>query len=137
MMFLSWADYLCGYEGAGKREECSSDLWEQFLRESIPLEHPKGEEAILFMGITSNGAPLFLHHIIDLGSTRPEANTMIVALASFQKLTTVVGITTKDCFRHVPSKEEDTIKVLTFAKLALATTALAFKTAAKTPPSRP
>jgi hypothetical protein len=48
----------------------------------------------------------------------------------------VVAITSKDCFRDVPNKDEDTIKVPTFSKLSSATTASAFKrvkTAAKSP----
>jgi hypothetical protein len=71
MMFPSWADYLCGHKGADKTNKCSSDLGEQFRCKSIPLEQGlKGEQAILFMGITSDGSLLFLHHITDLGSTR-------------------------------------------------------------------
>jgi hypothetical protein len=86
------------------------------------------------MGIASDESPLFLHHITDLGSTRREPNPSIVALVGFQRSTTVVAITSKDCFRDVPNKDKDTIKVPTFSKLASATTALAFKrveTAAK------
>jgi hypothetical protein len=74
MMFPSWADYLCGHEGADETNKCSSDLGEQFRRESISLDHLKGEEAILFMGIASDGSPLFLHHITELGSTRRDPN---------------------------------------------------------------
>jgi hypothetical protein len=136
MMFPSWADYLCGHEGADETNKCSSDLGERFRRESIPLNHLKGEEVILFMGIALDGSPLFLHHITDLGSTRREPNPSIVALAGFQRSTTVVAITSKDCFRDVPNKDEDTIKVPAFSKLASATTASAFKwveTVAKSP----
>jgi hypothetical protein len=94
-----------------------------------PLDHLKGEEAILFMGTASDGSPLFLHHITDLGSTRQEPNPSIVALVGFQRSTTVVAITPKDCFRDVPNKDEDTIKVPTFSKLAPATTESAIKRA--------
>jgi hypothetical protein len=81
------------------------------------------------MGIASDGSPLFLHHITDLGSPRRDPNPSIVALVRFQRSTTVVAITSEDCFRDVPNKDEDTIKVPIFSKLASATTASAFKRA--------
>jgi hypothetical protein len=73
---------------------------------------------------------------MDLGSTRQEPDPSLVALVGFQKPTTVVGLTTKNCFRDVPNKDEDTIKVPTFSKLASATTASAFRrieTSSKSP----
>jgi hypothetical protein len=126
-MFVSWADYLYGHEGADKTNKCISDLGGHFQRESIPLEHLKGEEPILFMGITLDGSPLFLHHITDLGSTRQEPDPSLVALVGFQTSTTVIGMTLKDSFQDIPNKDEDTIEVPPFTKLAAATTASAFK----------
>jgi hypothetical protein len=127
MPFTSWADFLCGHEGAEDTNKCISDLGGRFKREGIPLESLKGEESILFMGIASDGSPMFLHHITDLGSTRREPEPSIVALVGFQKSTTVVGITMSDCFRDVPNLTKETIKVPSFSKLSSATTSLAFR----------
>jgi hypothetical protein len=126
-MFASWADYLYGHEGADQTNKCISDLGGRFRRESIPLEHLKGEESILFMGIASNGSPMFLHHITDLGSTRREPDPSLVALVGFQKSTTVIGLTLANGFQDIPNKDEHTIRVPPFPKLASATTSLAFK----------
>jgi hypothetical protein len=55
------------------------------------------------MGIASDGSPLFLHHITDLRSTRREPHASIVALVGFQRSTTVVAVTSKDCFQWMLS----------------------------------
>jgi hypothetical protein len=134
MSFPSWADFLCGHDGAEETNRSISDLGDRFRRNSYPLENLKGEEAILFLGIASDGSPLLLHHLTDLGSTRRDPEPSIIALVGLQKSTTVVGIATGDCFRDIPEDNEETIKVPPFPKLASATTPLAFKNVE--PPSK-
>lgn len=126
-MFASWADYLYGHPGAADTNKCITELGLRFRRQSIPLEHLKGEEPILFMGIASDGSPLFLHHITDLGSTRREPAPSIVALVGFQTSSTVIGMTQTDCFRDIPNRDDDTIKVPPFAKLSSANSPSAFQ----------
>jgi hypothetical protein len=72
-MFPSWADYLCGHDGAAATNRCIDELAGCFGRGSTTaLENLRGEEAILFLGIAMDGSPLFVHHVTDLGSTRIE-----------------------------------------------------------------
>lgn len=136
-MFASWADYLFGHKGADETNKCVSELGKRFERSTLPLEHFKGEESILFMGVASDGSPLFFHHVTDMGSTRREPDPSIVALVGFQKSTTAIGVNLDDCFRDVPNKDEETIKVPPFSKLISATTSLAFQKLEPTSKSSP
>jgi hypothetical protein len=134
MPFASWADYLCGHDGAEESNQDISSLGERFSQGAEPVENLKGEEATLFLGISADGSPLFLHHIANLGSTRRAPEPTLVALVGLQKSTIVIGLTPRDCFASIPSggEEEDEAGeffVPPFSKLSLSTTASAFKKA--------
>ncbi len=96
MPFSSWADFLCGHDGAEDSSKGITGLGDIFGYNSSPIGHLKGEESILFLGISSDGSPLFLHHLTDLGSTRRDPEPVLVALAGLQKSTTVIGLSAED-----------------------------------------
>jgi hypothetical protein len=108
MIFSSWADYLAGHEGAEASSKGITELAENFAHRATPSPSKlKGEEAILFLGISPDGSPLLIHHLTDLGGTRREPLPNLVALAGLQKSTSVVKLTTEDCFANIPSGTDD------------------------------
>jgi hypothetical protein len=133
MPFASWADYLCGHDGAEESNQNISSLGERFSQGAEPVENLKGEEATLFLGISADGSPLFLHHVANLGSTRRAPEPALVALVGLQKSTIVIGLTPRDCFASIPSGgEEDEAGeffVPPFSKLLPSATASTFKKA--------
>jgi hypothetical protein len=133
MHFASWADYLCGHHGAEESNQDMSSLGERFSQGAEPVENLKGEEAALFLEISADGTPLFLHHVANLGSTRWAPERALVALVGLQKSTIVIGLNPRDCLASIPSGgEEDEageLFVPPFSKLLPSTMASAFKKA--------
>ncbi len=133
MPFASWADFLCGHDGAEESNQDISSLGKRFSQEAEPVKNLKGEEAALFLGISADGTPLFLHHIANLGSTRRVSEPALLALVRLQKSLTGIGLTPRDCFARISSGgEEDQggiFFVPPFSKLLSFTTARAFKKA--------
>jgi hypothetical protein len=134
MPFASWADYLfCGHDRAEESKQDISSLGERFSQGAEPVENLKREEAILFLGISADGTPLFLHHVANLGSISQAPEPALVALAGLQKSTIVIGLNPRDCFASIPSGGEENkageFFVPPFSKLSSLTTASAFKTA--------
>jgi hypothetical protein len=113
--------------------EQKNRLGERFSQGAEPVENLKGEEATLFLGISADGSPLFLHHVANLGSTRRAPEPALVALVGLQKSTIVNVLIPRDCFASIPSGEEEDeageFFVPPFLKLSLSTTASAFKKA--------
>jgi hypothetical protein len=70
MPFASWEDYLCGHDRAEESNQDISSLGERFGQGAKPIENLKGKEATLFLEISADGSPLFLHHVANLGSSR-------------------------------------------------------------------
>jgi hypothetical protein len=132
MPFSSWADFLSGHDGAAESSQGITELGDIFGYNSLPIGQLKGEESILFLGISSDGSPLFLHHLTDLGNTRRDPEPILVALVGLQKSTTVIRLSAEDCFGNIPSNSEDgydldDYALPTFTKLVAAATTAAFR----------
>jgi hypothetical protein len=108
MTFSSWADYLAGHNGSEESSTGISELARRFEYGSSPLSHLKGEEAIVFLGISADGSPLLVHHLTDIGSTRKDPLPDLVALAGLRQSTSVVRLSMEDCFATIPSGMDDT-----------------------------
>jgi hypothetical protein len=126
MPFSSWADFLSGHDGATESSKGITKLGDIFGYNSSPIGQLKGEESILFLGISSDGSPLFLHHLTDLWSTWCNPDPVLVTLVGLQKSTTVIRLLADDCFGIIPGNAEDDYNLddytlPTFAKLEAAT----------------
>jgi hypothetical protein len=82
--FPLWADFFCGHDGADAINKFIIDLRARFQHGSLLLYHFTGEGGILFIGITSDGSPLFLDHITHLGSVTRGPELSVVALVGLQ-----------------------------------------------------
>jgi hypothetical protein len=100
------------------------------------LSHLKGEEAIIFLGISADGSPLLVHHLSNVGSTRKDPLPNSVALAGLRQATSVVRLPMEDCFVTIPSGTDGTDEeyyLPSFSKLVTASSAGGF---AKVTPSQ-
>jgi hypothetical protein len=129
MPFATWADFLCGHDGANVSNSGIADLGRLFEHGSTPLGNLKGEEATLFIGISPVGSPLFIHHLADLGSTQKDPKPSLVALAGLRTTTSIVRLTPADCFATIPSGSDDTAAeyyISSYVKLAASNSRAAF-----------
>jgi hypothetical protein len=130
LLFPTWADFLCGHEGAAETNKSIADIGAHFKplpdEASFPLDRLRGEEGTLFLGIAPNGSPAFVHHITDLGSTqaRPEPN--LVGLMGVNNTTTVVAIDHSKYFGAIEWENEAELNVPSFMKLKASISASAF-----------
>jgi hypothetical protein len=109
MPLASWADYLCDHDGAdGSNQDIILSLGKRFSHHNSQpaADNLEGKESTLFLGISTDGSPLFLHHFANLGSTRRAPELILMALVGLQKsTTTVIGrLTPRDCLLHQHSK---------------------------------
>jgi hypothetical protein len=136
MPFDTWAEFLCGHEGAEEENRLIQELAAKFKHGCEPVKKGdlKGEEASLFLGIASDASLLFIHHLMNLGGTRRSPDPALVAIVGLQKSTTVVGLL-KDCFENLPAGGAG-IPVPPFSKLSRAATPAKF-TAVEPPEKDP
>jgi hypothetical protein len=117
MPFATWADYLCGHDGAEETNVDIENLGASFEHNKEPIDIIRGEEAVLFLGISDDGSTLFIHHITDLGHTRHDPDPQLVALVA-------IGLP-RDCFGSIPSgrdeDDETDFSVPSFARLSSVT----------------
>jgi hypothetical protein len=131
MVFATWADYLCGHDGADDTNEETNALGDSFDTPETALDNLRGEEATLFMGISPDGSPLFVHHLTDLGSNRRNSAPYLVGIVGLTKGATIVKLDPVECFGAIPSgnPDDDVVEdymVPTANKLAAAGTAEGF-----------
>ena len=130
MPFASCANYLCDHNGADKSNQDFPSLGERFLgQNSQPVDNLKGEESALFLVISTDGPPLFLHNVANLDSTRRAHRAHTCGSVGLQKSTTIIALMPRDCFTSIPSGRDSDINsdffVPPFLKLASLSTALA------------
>ena len=131
MVFSTWADFLCGHDGSQETNKGTDILGSHFVSSVDALDNLRGEGGTLFMGIASDGSPLFVHHLTDLGSNRLSAEPYLVALVGLQKSTTVVKLAPSASLGPIPGTddhvEEIDFVVPTTAKLMSAASPESFK----------
>jgi hypothetical protein len=146
MTFATWADYLCGHGGATETNKGVDALGDNFLSGEDAPNNLRGEEATLFVGIASDGSPLFVHHLTDLGSNRRSFNPLLMAIIGLHKSTTVVRLAPNDCLSTIPSGDDEDVQaefaVPNMPKLLAAETPDSFATckpswSSRQPPSKP